>query len=592
MTPTERYSSLINQFSTELEKLKKKYNTLGTARLVLAILFLYFLYFLYKSFSLDNYLFCIPAVLAFGGFVLVVINHKKVLWNKKITENLLIINRQETDYLTSRVLSHKNGEDYINPAHFYTFDLDIFGSDSLFHHLNRTTTFIGERTLATRLMNLLPDSEIPANQNAIKELSGKLDWRQYLSALGMTVTDTKDDYEKLLDWSEQKQNKIVGTVKILSFVLPIFFLGVLSLVVLGVLSAKWLIVLFVTNLVFFGTQSKKIKSEVVDAKNIAEIIKHYGFILESIELENFDSEKLKQLQQELRKDKSSAEIKKLSGIFLKIQGVNFDLGAILLNGTVSYHIHALHSLIKWKENKVDSLKKWLDIMGEIDALNSLASLSYNNSGFVYPELNTDFTTSFTNLGHPLISEKVRITNSITLDKSNFVILTGSNMSGKSTFLRTLGINMVLTGTGAPICATEASVHPLPILVSMRQSDSLSSGESYFFAEVKRLKSIIERLKTETCFVLLDEILRGTNSDDKQSGTIGVIQKIISLSAVGGIATHDLEVCKMTEEYPDKLENKNFEVEIINDELVFDYKLRNGICQNKSATFLMKKMEII
>ena len=166
------------------------------------------------------------------------------------------------------------------------------------------------------------------------------------------------------------------------------------------------------------------------------------------------------------------------------------------------------------------------------------------------------------------------------------------MSGKSTFLRTLGVNMVLAATGAPVCAQKASIHPMDILVSMRQSDSLADSESYFFAEVKRLKFIIEQLKLKTCFVLLDEILRGTNSDDKRSGNVGVIEKIIAQNAIGAIATHDLEVCLTTEQHPDALINKCFEVEIINDELVFDYKLRNGICRNKSATFLMKKMEII
>lgn len=166
------------------------------------------------------------------------------------------------------------------------------------------------------------------------------------------------------------------------------------------------------------------------------------------------------------------------------------------------------------------------------------------------------------------------------------------MAGKSTFLRTLGINMVLSGIGAPICASTANVHPLPIIVSMRLSDSLSENESYFFAEVKRLHQIMQQLDTQVCFVLLDEILRGTNSDDKRSGTIAFVKKIISKKAIGAIATHDLEVCQTTTEYPNVLVNKCFEVDIINNDLVFDYKLRNGICKNKSATFLMKKMGII
>jgi hypothetical protein len=589
MSPAENYSSLIDQYSIELTKLKKQYNTLGTIRLVLA---LSAIYFTYKLFSTFDFLFLIPGVFALLGFVYVVIKHRAVLWEKRITANLLHLNQQEKDYLMTRSLPFSNGEKYIDSSHFYTYDLDIFGQDSLFHHLNRTTTAIGEKTLAQGLKYFLSNAEILGNQEAIYELKEKLSWRQYLAALGKTVSDSEEDYKKLMGWATQTQSQISGVVNVLSYVFPILFLGVFGAALVGALALKWVILAFVLNLFVFGTQVKKIKAEVVDVKNVVEIIKHYGLILERIENEDFSSQKLKGLSEKLRAKNASKTIKNLSKVFLNIQGVNFDLGALLTNGTLLYHIHALRSLIQWKANNAEELKAWLDVMGEVEFLNSLANLGYNNKDFVFPELNADFVASFENLGHPLISAEVRVTNSISLNRSNFVILTGSNMSGKSTFLRTLGINMVLAGVGAPICASHASVHTLPILVSMRQSDSLSSGESYFFAEVKRLKSIIEKLKTETCFVLLDEILRGTNSDDKQSGTIGVIQKIISLSAVGSIATHDLEVCQMAERYPDKLENKNFEVEIINDELVFDYKLRSGICQNKSATFLMKKMEII
>ena len=166
------------------------------------------------------------------------------------------------------------------------------------------------------------------------------------------------------------------------------------------------------------------------------------------------------------------------------------------------------------------------------------------------------------------------------------------MSGKSTYLRAIGINMVLVSIGAPICSDEANICPLRILVSMRLADSLSDSESYFFAELKRLKMITEVLDNEACLILLDEILRGTNSDDKRNGTIGVIKKLIKKDCIGLIATHDLEVCQIADEHPEQLINKCFEAEIINDELVFDYKLRDGICKNKNATFLMKKMNVI
>jgi DNA mismatch repair ATPase MutS len=166
------------------------------------------------------------------------------------------------------------------------------------------------------------------------------------------------------------------------------------------------------------------------------------------------------------------------------------------------------------------------------------------------------------------------------------------MSGKSTFLRTLGVNMVLGGIGSVVCASEANIHPLPVLVSMRLSDSLADSESYFFAEIKRLKQIMDALEGGPAFVLLDEILRGTNSDDKRNGTIEVVKKVIGQKAIGAIATHDIEVCLTTNEYPTILKNQCFEVEIKDNDLHFDYRLRDGICKNKSATFLMQKMGVI
>jgi len=265
---------------------------------------------------------------------------------------------------------------------------------------------------------------------------------------------------------------------------------------------------------------------------------------------------------------------------------------VLFNGTFLFNLHIFKALILWKNQHAAVLENWLVVIGEFEMLNSLANVSYNNPDFVFPDLNTNYEISFSNLSHPLLSKKNRVGNDIDFQPQSFMILTGSNMSGKSTFLRSLGINMVLTGMGGAVCATKANVHPMPVLVSMRLSDSLSDSESYFFAEIKRLKQIMDELDHQPAFVLLDEILRGTNSDDKRNGTIEVIKKVIAKKAIGAIATHDIEVCLTTNNYPETLVNKCFEVEIINNDLHFDFVLRDGICKNKSATFLMKKIGVI
>jgi DNA mismatch repair ATPase MutS len=264
----------------------------------------------------------------------------------------------------------------------------------------------------------------------------------------------------------------------------------------------------------------------------------------------------------------------------------------ILNGLFLFHIHKLKALDQWRKDHSEHILEWLNVIGEVEALNSLTNFAYNNPSYTYPVLNSKKEIDFEELGHPLIDDNSRITNTVSFSKQNFFVLTGSNMSGKSTFLRTLGVNMVLASIGGPVCAKSANVHCMPVLVSMRLSDSLSENESYFLAEVKRLKDIMDSIEDGTGFVLLDEILRGTNSDDKRAGTIEVIRKMIEKQAIGIIATHDLEVCKIMDEYPQKILNKCFEVEIKNDELLFDYKLRDGVCQNKSATFLMQKLKVI
>lgn len=586
---TQFYDSLADRYESESTRLKQHYNRYSFFRLLLAAGILFSIYL-----SMTHWMYAGVTVVLLVLFVVCVKKHRSILWERKMAENLRNINREEAGFLTGDKSPFYDGAPYTDSAHFYTYDLDVFGKDSLFQYLNRTTTYTGELKLAESLKNPFPAREVPTRQEAIKELAARQDWRQRQSALGRMMKDNEADYRKLLDWSGNRNNAVSEMARIFSFVLPALFILVIAGYVAGWISWKWILLAFASNLTFTGSQLAKIKGELIDSRNVADIIRYYGFILAGIETETFRSEKLTALQGKLRGNDGSAssELEKLSGLFLKIQGINFDLGALVLNGTLNYHVHALRSLLQWKQAHASGLHHWLEVMGEIDALSSYANFAFNNPAYAYPVLSSEPEVYFEELSHPLIAEQARVSNNIRLTPHNFMLLTGSNMSGKSTFLRALGINMVLAGTGAPVCAKSARIHLLPVLVSMRQSDSLSNGESYFFAEVKRLKAIMDQLAEQPCLVLLDEILRGTNSDDKQSGTIGVIRRIISGPALGGIATHDLAVCRLAEEYPDRLENKNFEVEIINGELVFDYKLRDGVCRNKSATFLMKKMDII
>jgi len=589
----KEYIALKEKHSNEHFKLNKQYNFISIIRLFIGVSFLVCLFFCLKT---GNSTILLLVLITFLSFLFLMKIHQKITLKRRIAKTLISINEDEIAYLNNERIPFLNGIEYNDDRHPYSHDLDIFGENSLFQHVNRTSTFIGKLKLSNSMLFKLPDEGIISNQDAIKELSQKINWRQHLLALAKITNDNKGIYERLVNWSKIKETNLPSTLIWISYGSPIILIIGLLLFyftknsIYGYSAAS----LFLINILLLLTQLKRIKKEISDSDKNHETIKSYSSIIESIEKENFESSKLKSLKKQLeyKAGPVTKQIKDLSSLYADMQNILNPIAAILLNGFFLYHIHSLKALLNWKKEYSTHISTWLDVIGEFEMLNSFANFSYNNPNFTFPSLNTNEDIILHDLGHPLIKTEARIANTVKFGTHKFIILTGSNMSGKSTFLRTLGINMVLAGTGAPICSSFANIQPLEILASMRLSDSLNDSESYFFAEVKRLKQIMNRLDQTVCLILLDEILRGTNSDDKRSGTIEVIKKIISKNAIGVIATHDLEVCLTTNEYPTILMNKCFEVEILNNDLSFDYKLRDGICQNKSATFIMKKMGVI
>ncbi len=537
----------------------------------------------------------IAAVAAITFFILIN-RHMKLAQKMRMNKALADINQNEHDYLSRSAIPFDDGKNHIQTKHPYTYDLDIFGDHSLFHRLNRTATYVGSRKLAHFLSHRLSNDEIIAQQEAIKEVSSKIEWRQEINAVSMTSDDSPKTYKTLIDWTKTEAKPHSTLVKILSYLFPL--LTIVSLVtyawVGGDIPRLSFSILFLINLGFLGQHYRQIKDEILGESQINKSIQKYSRLMYMIESQSFQTTKLRELQDRLKSDSESASlhIAKLSRLFQQMDSVHNPMGAIIFNGMSLYHVHTLRKLQEWKAAYAPMIANWIEIIGEVEAINSLANFAYNNPTYSYPNLNEEEKITFSDLGHPMLPDDVRVCNDIAFVDQKFIILTGSNMSGKSTFLRSLGINMVLASTGAPVCATHANIHPLDIYVSMRLSDSLSDNESYFFAEVKRLKEVMDAADSKLTFILLDEILRGTNSDDKRQGTVEVIKKLISKNVIGAIATHDLKVCDTTRDYPSELINKNFEVEIKEGELLFDYKLRNGVCKNKSATYIMKKMEII
>lgn len=587
------YSQRHSQFTAQVQQLKAKYNTISFLRLLVIITILALAYQVMQTENTTIYLIAI-SICSIGFFALIQL-HNRIEQKKNRAEALAAINSNEAGYLKGNNIPFDNGTEFIDYKHPYSYDLDIFGTKSLYHNINRTYTHAGSITLAKLLLDILPQQKILLNQEAIQELTALPEWRQEIMAMGYQKRDSEVIHNKLVNWSRQKSQPLPAWINLLSFIMPLLLLCSLS---------GWLIIgnnqllavsgyIFPLNIMLISFVHKHINHETGKSTEIHSILENYSCIISAIENAEFKSIKLKSLQDALTHNniKAGKRIKQLSELFSRLDTISNLFVLIVFNGLFLFHIHVLRALIKWKSTTAADVEKWLDVIGQTEALSSLGNLYYNNTDFTFPDLNTDYKISFENLAHPLINNQKRVGNTVTFSPQ-FIILTGSNMSGKSTFLRSLGINMVLAGIGAPVCATAAVIHPLPVLVSMRLSDSLSDSESYFFAEIKRLKLIMDSLENQRAFVLLDEILRGTNSDDKQSGTIAVIKKMIDKQAIGAIATHDIEVCNTTNSYPGLLSNQCFEVQIVNNDLYFDYTLRNGICKNKSATFIMDKMGVI
>ena len=580
-------------YEGQLKQLQQHYNRISLGRLAAVLVLILAIYGCQKT---ETSSLVILGVLAVAVFFVLMRWHTRVSYQKKIAQALVAINADEIGFLARKNIPFEDGIEYNDFNHPYAYDLDIFGQQSLFQSLNRTGTFMGKKILASHFLKVNTATAIEQIQEATKEFRDKIDWRHTFLATAKVSKDSEAIYQKLMRWSVFNSESVPKLGLFFAYASPLILavLGISYGFTSSLVLAKFFGLFFMINLGVAGIFLKRILSETAHSSEINAIVYNYSLLIEKIENEKFSSQKANHLQQQLVHENHnvSLQLKRLSDLFSKMDSTSNFLTSILFNGFFLYNIHILNAIVNWKKNHAINLEQSLAVIGEFEMLNSLANFSFNNPDFAFPNLNEEYKIAFEKLSHPLLNPKTRVGNTLAFQPQSFMILTGSNMSGKSTFLRCLGVNMVLAGMGAPVCATQANVHPLPVLVSMRLSDSLSDSESYFFAEIKRLKQIMDGLDESPAFVLLDEILRGTNSDDKRNGTIEVVKKVIAKKAIGAIATHDIEVCLTTNEFPQILTNKCFEVEIKNDELHFDYQLREGICQNKSATFLMKKMGVI
>ncbi|MEO8533600.1 MAG: DNA mismatch repair protein, partial [Flavobacterium sp.] len=447
------YQNKFAQYSELFNKINKRYNSISILRLLSVFLCLLLLFYYIKT---NEILYVAFAFLSFVGFIFLMKIHSRLSFQKQHTTAILKINENEISFLKREKLPFENGIEFNDFHHPYAYDLDIFGEHSLFQNLNRTATFIGKKTLANQLLHTLPNKNIIENQEAINELKTKIDWRQDFVALAMISNDSKSSYDSIMYWNSFKNNSLPKVLVLASIVLPTLFFGFLTayFITSKMILLSYLTYIFIANMIVLGQSFKRIQSEIAKADNVDKIIKQYSLLVSKIEKENFQSKKLIDLQRELvfKNATASVHLKQLSELFSRMDTISNFVTAIVFNGTFLFNLHVLRALLKWKEDYSTELEKWISIIGEFETLNSLANLAYNNTDFVFPKINDEYKIGFKNLAHPLLNPASRVGNDTRFYPQSFMILTGSNMSGKSTFLRSLGVNMVLGGIGSVVCA--------------------------------------------------------------------------------------------------------------------------------------------
>lgn len=589
------YQQTIQETESKLQNARKHIRNISLLRIIIFVEVVVCSILFWSDGWLKLALFTVIPII---GFIWLVQIHNQWFYWKDYYKRKIEINKQEIRALQYDFSDFENGEEFIDPAHLYTYDLDIFGNHSLFQYINRTSTPIGKQCLANWFKTHLEKKvEIEQRQEAIRELAEKVDYRQKFRVLGLLFKGKPSDTSEIKEWVN---SPIIYRKHALLRILPAT-IGIINLLcigstLLGILPASISGLVFSVFIIFSFVFSKGITKMQATYGEKLQILSIYAAQILITEKEEMLSPALQKLKAELssRNESASQVVHRLDKLMNALDQRSNLLINMLLNGLLFWELRQVMQIEKWKVAYASDLNRWIEAIGEMDAYCSLATFAYNHPNYIFPRITEgSFNLQAKALGHPLMDRDKCVRNGIDIEKRPFfIIITGANMAGKSTYLRTIGVNYLLACIGAPVWADQMEIYPARLLTSLRTSDSLTDNESYFFAELKRLKLIIDKLKNgEELFIILDEILKGTNSTDKQKGSFALIKQFMNMNANGIIATHDLLLGTLIDSFPQNIRNYCFEADITNNELHFSYLMRTGVAQNMNACFLMKKMGI-
>ena len=534
----------------------------------------------------------------FLPFFILVKVHNRLYFRKEQLETQLKLNQDELKGLEGDYSVFDEGREFVDAGHPYSYDLDLFGRKSLFQALGRTCTHIGKQTLATWMQHHLTEkAAIETRQESIRDMSRRMEFREAFRVTGSINRGADSDEEEISRWSQTPSVlQHLWWVKLCLWAVPGINILLLALGLLHILSLSWFGMMFTVFVILsFGLIQRVTLIQESYGKKL-KTLNRYARLITLAKGETWQAPALRELTDKLDIDgHSPAEaLTQLSKELDRLDLRNNQLLYVILEGSMFFQLRQIVRIERWKARYGKYLMGWLEAVGELDALCSLGTFAYNHPAYTYPTItNQPFCFLARNMGHPLMPEAQCVKNDATIpSRPYFLIITGANMAGKSTYLRTIGVNYLLACMGCPVCCESLTLYPAHLITSLRTTDSLSDNESYFFAELKRLKRIIDLLnKGQELFIILDEILKGTNSADKQKGSLDLIRQFMRLKADGIIATHDLLLGTLADQFPEYIRNYCFEADIKDNELTFSYRLREGVAQNMNACFLMRKMGI-
>lgn len=600
----EHYSQEVKALSDRIQHLRHKnrmYIILELTNFILAVGF--FTLYCLKDLS-TPYIIIAAVFLAFYFLVrrADVLNDKTI---KTLVKQRIVYSR-ELSYLKGDFAVFDDGARYADPQHAFTFDMDVFGRDSLFNRINRTVTTGGSDSLA-RSLGELPTSvdDVEEKRRAVDELSDNEKWRTEFLARGQRLTqdgqpdDRKIDSAAILNiinevkgmrFPRRFKSKTALTVAFLS--LLGFYLSIILAIFTpfpAAVAGLWGVVQMFVVLALSGGSLRNINKM---ADKLNKQMQSYVSLIRHIHAAEFKSAELQRLQNVLFDDDADAleSFSALAETINRIDRRSNELGLIVFNMTFLNDFFIVRGFLRWQALYMDRMPEWIDTVSRIDALCSMAVLRYNRPEATAAELSDADKVVYeaSGLYHPFLRGKA-VSNDFSVEDDNYYIITGANMAGKSTFLRSVGINYILAMNGMPVFARSLKVSLFNLFSSMRTTDDLSHGISYFNAELLRLGQLIESCKQHRrTLIILDEILKGTNSLDKLNGSRLFLTEISRLPVTGIIATHDLELSKMENEAPGRFHNFCFEIQL-SDNITYTYKITPGVARNQNATFLLRRI---